>query len=125
MKKNFAFETSKETFYHKYTELINILYQLRLTKKQIGMLSELIYQNNRYKDRNKDEKATLIFTTENRKDMIKKLNIDIGTFNNNLSIFRTREGTKGTIIIDRNINDNYMVYPDTTEWNNLIISFKI
>jgi len=100
------------TFYKSYIGIINILYKLELTRQQQYMFAELLYQNNKYKDLTREERNVIIFSTVIRKEMMDRLKVDVGTFNNNISLFRKQKGLQGSIIQGKELNENYIVYPD-------------
>jgi hypothetical protein len=102
-----------------YVNVLNILERFNLTKTQKAVYCEFLYRNFLYKEMTESERTELLFSASVRKDISKELDLDVGTFNNVLSLMRNIKGTKGNLIVDKTLNFNYCIYPDKT--NKIII----
>ena len=112
MIKSIKLLANEPTLYKKYVTIINTIYNLNISKQQQYILAEILYQNNKYRDIEINERNILIFSTKIRKEMMERLGIEDCTFNNNISLFRKQSGLLGTILIGKNLNDKYALYLD-------------
>lgn len=79
----------KSIFYREILELLRSLPPLnKLRPKEIDLLSEIIRQNDFYRSFDKQIRKTIIFSTDNRRDICDKLKCSSDALNNNLSILR-------------------------------------
>lgn len=82
-------KTSEEKFFRQFLELVKGFPPLNLLRpKELDVLAEIMFQNNKYKDLDKNVKNKVIFNTDTRKEMRTNLNMSEEGFNNNLSILR-------------------------------------
>ena len=100
MNKVIPIRTDSSKFYRQFLEVLRSVPPIsKLRPRELEVLAELLYQNNRYGDLDENVRYTMIFSTSVRKEM--RLNINIGeeSFNNNLSILR-----KYGIVKDNKLN---------------------
>lgn len=105
------------TLYKYHVSFLNIIHKFSLTRQQQHILIEMLHQNNKYKDVPKDIRSDMVLlNTEVRKGICTKLSIDQGTLNNNISQLRQIKGLQGAVIIGKELNPAYIVYPDKTNY---------
>ncbi len=79
----------KSTFYREVLELLRSFPPLnKLRPKEVDLLCEIMRQNDYYRNLDKQIRKTIIFSTDNRKDLCDKLGCSSDALNNNLSILR-------------------------------------
>lgn len=87
--KEIAIKSDSERF---FKQLMKILHGMppinKLNGKQIEVLSEIMYQYNKYVGYPEDDKLSIIFSKAGRDNMCERLNMDRNIFNNNLSFLR-------------------------------------
>jgi hypothetical protein len=82
-------KTTQQRFYREFLELFRSLPPFnKLRTREIDVLSQIMYQNNKYKNIQTNTRSLVIFSTEVRKEMREQLNISEEIFNNNLSGLR-------------------------------------
>lgn len=101
-------------FFDIYIDILNIIERFNFTKTQKIIYTELLYQNYLYRDMDESTRHTMILSTPNRKEIIKQLDLDMGTFNNTLSMLRSLKGSKGLLLDGHTLNNSYCIYPDET-----------
>ena len=105
MDKVVPIKTKEAVFYRQYVELLNPLIKLR--PKELDLLAELLYHNNKLKDIDIKNRWKLILDYDNKKDMATNLDMSVASLGNNLSYLR-----KKGIIINNQVSNNFLVYPD-------------
>lgn len=116
MEKILALNTTEKVFFRQYVEILDPLIQLR--GKELDVLAELLFQNNKLKDIDLKNRWKLILDYDNKKEMATVLNMSVASFGNNLSYLR-----KKGIIIDNKVVSNLLVYPGK-EFD-LVFKFKV
>lgn len=116
MEKILQLNTTEKVFFRQYVEILNPL--LKLRAKELDVLSELLYYNNKLKNIDEKNRWKLIFDYDTKKDIADTLKISVESLGNNLSYLR-----KKGIIIDNRVVSNLLVYPDKT--SKLIFKFNI
>ena len=116
MEKVVKLNTGEKVFFRQYVEILDPLIKLR--PKELDVLAELLYHNNKLKDIATKNRWKLILDYDNKKDMATSLNISVASFGNNLSYLRKRG-----IIVDNKVVDNLLVYPGKSF--KLVFNFKV
>ena len=116
MEKIVPLNTSEKVFFRQYVEILDPVIKLR--PKELDVLAELLYHNNKLKDIDSKNRWKLILDYDNKKEMAGGLNISVDSFGNNLSFLR-----KKGIIVDNKVIDGLLVYPDKTF--KLTFKFKV
>jgi len=89
--KNFTIETTKRRFFRQYLELLRGFPPLNILRsKELDLLGELLYYNDRYKTLEIEDRNKIIYDTATRNEMRDILDMTEASFNNNLSILRKR-----------------------------------
>lgn len=104
MEKIVALNTEEKVFYRQYVEILDPLIKLR--SKELDVLAELLYYNNKLKNIDIKNRWKLILDYDNKKEIASNLNISVASLGNNLSYLR-----KKGIIVDNKVVDNLLVYP--------------
>lgn len=87
--KRIPIKTNEDKFFRQFLELIRSISPInKLRPKELDVLAEIMYQNNKYSDLEPNIKNTMVFNTNTRKEMRLKIGITEESFNNNLSILR-------------------------------------
>lgn len=82
-------KTTEEKFYRQLLELFRSLPPFnKLRSRELDVLAQILYQNNKYKNINVKARPLVIFSKEVRKEMRENLNVTEEIFNNNLSGLR-------------------------------------
>lgn len=91
-------KTTEEKFFRQFLELFRSLPPFsNLRTRELDVLSQVLYQNNKYKSISEKTRVLVVFSKEVRKEMREALDISEDIFNNNLSGLR-----KNNIIDDNN-----------------------
>tara|TARA_R110002051_G_scaffold229679_1_gene291630 strand:- start:291 stop:587 length:297 start_codon:yes stop_codon:yes gene_type:complete len=90
----------------------------KITKQELGVLAELLYYNNEYKDLEPKARGVLIFDYDNRVKIMNKMNISYNTLGNNLLKLRKKGYLKGNLL-----KESLIVYPG--ESTSINYNFKI
>lgn len=109
-------ETDEENFYVKYLIVVNSM--LGLGDQQLKIFAYLLYINDKYYDIPPEEREFLLFNTETKNNLLKKLNISKPSLENHFSRLR-RKG----FLIGRRINPKYEIRYSTHK--DLGFSFRI
>ena len=87
--KKIPIRTTQDKFYRQFLELFRSLPPFdKLRSRELDVLSEILYQNNKYKTINKKTRPLIIFSKEVRKEMRERIDVSEEIFNNNLSGLR-------------------------------------
>jgi len=87
--KKIPIRTDRDKFFRQFLELLRSLPPInKLRPKELDVLAEVMFQNDRYGDLDENIKWTMVFSTSVRKEMRLKVGISEDSFNNNLSILR-------------------------------------
>ena len=87
--KKIPIKTNKDKFFRQFLELIRSIPPVnKLRPKELDVLAEIMYQNNKYGDLESNIRNKMVFDTGTRKEMMAKVGITQDSFNNNLSILR-------------------------------------
>jgi DNA-binding MarR family transcriptional regulator len=113
MEKIVPLQTSEKVFFRQYVEILDPVIKLR--PKELDVLAELLFHNNRLKDIEEKNRWKLIFDYDNKKEMAEDLKISVASLGNNLSYLRKRG-----IIVDNKVIQNLLVYPG----KNFKLTFK-
>lgn len=97
-------KTTRNKFFREYVELMNPV--LRLRKRDLDVLSELLYYNDKLKDLSPKNRWTLIFNYENKVEISNKLKMSKETFATHLTELR-----KKNIIVDNKVVDMLCINP--------------
>lgn len=82
-------KTSNDRFYRQFLELFRSLPPFdKLRTREVDVLSQIMYQNNKYKNIQSKTRSLVVFSTDVRKEMRESLGISEEIFNNNLSGLR-------------------------------------
>lgn len=82
-------KTNKDKFFRQFLELIRSIPPInKLRPKELDVLAEIMYQNDKYSDLEDNIRHKVVFDTATRKEMRLKVGISADSFNNNLSILR-------------------------------------
>jgi hypothetical protein len=82
-------KTNKEIFYRQFLELLRSISPFNsLRSRELDILGQILYQNNKYKDVSINTRHLIIFSTEVRKEMRDNVGVSEEIFNNNLSGLR-------------------------------------
>ncbi len=109
-------ESNKESFYLKYLLYNKALFDLG--DSQMKVFAYLLYLNDKYYDLGEIERGILMFNTEVKKELQKRLNISRASLENHFSKLR-----KKGYIIGRNISPRHEIRYDTHK--DLLIQFRI
>jgi DNA-binding MarR family transcriptional regulator len=107
MEKSIPISTDGRKFFRQYLELINPLIKLR--GKELDVMSELLYYNDKFKDIPEEHRWKLIFDYDVKTEIREKLNLSDASLNNNLSALR-----KKGILVKNRILKSFLIYPDST-----------
>ena len=116
MLKKIPIKCTNKNFYRYYVELLNPIIKLR--KKELDVLAQLLYYDNKYKELEEKIRYKIIFDQDTKLEIREALNLSEASLNNNLSELRKKK-----IIKDNQITKGYRVYPG--EDNQLIFNFVI
>jgi hypothetical protein len=116
MLKNIPIKCNDRNFYRYYVELLNPIIKLR--KKELDVLANLLYYDNKYKDLEDKIRYKIIFDQDTKLEIREALNLSEASLNNNLSELRKKK-----IIVNNQISKGYRVYPG--EDNKLVFNFVI
>ena len=105
--------TTGSKFFRQYLELLNPL--LKLRGKELDVLAELLYYNNKLINIPIKHRWKLIFDYDTKMEIRNKLNLSDASMNNNLSALR-----KKGVIEDNKVKAAYVVLPE----NNFILGFQ-
>jgi DNA-binding MarR family transcriptional regulator len=87
--KTIVINTTRYKFFRQFLELIKSIPPFnKLRPKELDVLAELMYQNDRYSDLEPKIRQKIIFDTKTREEIRNGLNMTKESFNNNLSILR-------------------------------------
>lgn len=87
--KTIVINTTRYKFFRQFLELIKSIPPFnKLRPKELDVLAEIMYQNDRYSDLEPKIRQKIIFDTKTREDIRNGLNMTKESFNNNLSILR-------------------------------------
>ena len=87
--KQIPIKTNKDKFFRQFLELIRSIPPVsKLRPKELDVLAEIMYQNDKYSDLEDNIKQKMVFDTSTRKEMMLNVGITADSFNNNLSILR-------------------------------------
>ena len=82
-------KTTEEKFYRQFLEVFKSIPPFsKLRAKELDVLGEILYQNNKYKNIPKGERSIVVFSKEVRTQMRDRLLMTVDIFNNNLSGLR-------------------------------------
>lgn len=82
-------KTTEDKFYRQFLELFRSLPPFsNLRTKELDVLGEILYQNNKYKNIAPKQRAIVVFDKDTRLEMRERLNMSVDIFNNNLSGLR-------------------------------------
>lgn len=113
-------KVSRDKFYKVLLTLMNKFPPLRgMREREIDFLAEIMYQNYLYRNLDISKRYILIFSTENRKEMQKRLVTNEGVMNDNFSKLRKR----GIITQDNKLIPFLNIIPDSNY--ELTITFNI
>ena len=104
MEKILPLRTTEKVFFRQYVEILDPLIKLR--DKELDVLAELLYYNNKLKDIDIKNRWKLILDYDNKKDIANTLGISVASLGNNLSSLR-----KKGIIVDNRVVANLLVHP--------------
>ena len=116
-------DVTEQGYFNVYVDIINSIYHFKLTSVQKSILSELYLQCFKYRNLSVEDKSNLIFSTNNRRDIVNKLDLNLGTFNNTISLLRGKKSIYGVILNDTIVNEDYIHYP--TEDNLIAVRLKL
>ena len=86
---NLPIRTTKNKFYRQVLEVLRSFPPInKLSPRELDLLAEFMKQNNDMSDIPVNKRRILIFSTENRKEIMDNLNLSQAVFNNNLSKLR-------------------------------------
>ena len=98
-KKEFKVTTTKRMFFRQYLELMRSFYPLnKLRTRELDVLGELLYYNDRYKSLSVEDRAKIMFDENTRTNMREVLDMSSNGFNNNLSVLRKQGVIRDNII---------------------------
>jgi len=81
--------SSIQKFYKQVISLMASFAPIKdLNKRQKELLAELLYQNYKFRYIKEDSRFLVLFSTENRKKIQEKVNMNAGIFDQNLSLLR-------------------------------------
>ncbi len=84
-------KTTEGKFYRQFLELFRSLPPFNLLRtRELDVLSQILFQNNKYKSIDPKTRSLIIFSKEIRKEMRSSINISEDIFNNNLSGIRKK-----------------------------------
>ena len=116
MEKIVPIRTKERAFFRQYVQLLNPIIKIR--EKELDVLAELLYHNNRLKDIEMKNRWKLVLDYDNKKEMAASVKTSQASFGNNLTYLR-----KKGIIVDNQVVSNLLVYPDSSF--NLVFKFGI
>lgn len=86
---NLPIKTTKSKFFRQVLEVLRSFPPInKLSPKELDLLAEFMKQNNELTDIPVNKRRILVFSTENRKEIMDTLNMSQAVFNNNLSKLR-------------------------------------
>ena len=104
MEKKVNIPTNENKFYRQYLEILNPIIKLR--GKELDVLAELLFHNNRLKEIPEKHRWKLIFDYDTKADIRGKLKLSEASLNNNLSALRKKK-----IIVENEVLKNFLVSP--------------
>ena len=104
MEKILPLKTSEKVFFRQYVQILNPLIKLR--DKELDVLAELLYHNNKLKSIDIKNRWKLILDYDNKKDIANDLDMSVASLGNNLSSLR-----KKGIIVNNKVVSNLLVHP--------------
>lgn len=116
MLKEIPIKCTDRNFYRYYVELLNPIAKLR--KKELDVLAQLLYYDNKYKSLEDKIRYKIIFDQDTKLEIREALNLSEASLNNNLSELRKKK-----VIKDNQIAKGYRVYPG--EESKLVFNFLI
>ena len=105
MEKIIKIPTTEEKIFRQYLEIFNPIIKLR--SKELDVLSQLLYFNDKLKDIPEEHRNKILFDYDTKKEMQNKIGLSGAYFDNCLSILR-----KKGIIINNKLIKNFLFYPD-------------
>lgn len=87
--KEIVIRTDEDKFFKQILKILHGMPPMnKLRPKQLEVLGEILYQQNKYKAIDEKDRNNLIFSTGGRKEMRERLGMDINVFNNNISMLK-------------------------------------
>jgi hypothetical protein len=109
MKKPIRIKTNIDSFFRELLDLLVAFKPIKgLRPRELDILAEVMRQNYLYRNLEATSRFNLIFSTSNRKEMVKKIGISEGVLNNDLSILRKHK----VISSDNRLVDYLQIVPD-------------
>ena len=116
MIKEIPIKCTDRNFYRYYVELLNPIARLR--KKELDVLAQLLYHDNKYKSLEDKIRYKIIFDQDTKLEIRESLNLSEASLNNNLSELRKKK-----VIINNQIAKGYRIFPG--ESNKLVFNFIV
>ena len=116
MEKNISINTDSSKFYRQYLELLNPLIKLR--GKELDVLAQLLFHNNKLKDIPEPHRWKIIFDYDTKVEIRTALELSDASMNNNLTSLR-----KKGIIKNNKVIKNLLIYPNKK--SRIIFNFNI
>lgn len=87
--KTIQIKTNDDMFYRQFLETIRSIPPInKLRSRELDVLAEIMRKFDMYKDYPDEHKIAVVFGTAGRKEICDKININIDSLNNNLSLLR-------------------------------------
>lgn len=105
MEKKVPIKTDSKKFYRQYLELMNPFVKLR--GKELDVLAQLLYYNNKLKSIDEKHRWVVIFDYDNKQAIREELGLSEASLNNNLSALRKKGMIKNNKVIK-----GLLIYPN-------------
>ena len=115
MEREVKIETNRRLFFQQYLRIIKPFIKPYLSDGELGVLGELMYYNDKYKDLDPEIKKKLLLEYDTKIDIMSNLSISKNTLANALTKLR-----KSGHLLDRELAKNLNVTPGKS----LSINFK-
>jgi hypothetical protein len=110
---DFVLKGNLRKSFRQYVEILQPM--IKCTAKEADILAEFMYHNYLNQDIPERARNKILFSTETRKEIRERLNLSIGSFNNNMSSLRKRG-----ILKNDQLPTKLQVYPKNTNRGLLI-----
>lgn len=117
MEKSIPISTDSRKFFRQYLELINPLVKLR--GRELDVMSELLYYNDKFKDIPEEHRWKLIFDYDVKTEIKERLKLSDASLNNNLTILRKKK-----ILVKNRVVKSFLIYPSDTCKLSFIFNIK-
>jgi len=120
MEKQYTIKKEARDFFRAYVEILKPFLK-NIRDREADIFAEILYQNYQKREVGKIDRFKLILSSEGRRTIEEKLNINSPVMRNALSSLKK----KNLIREDNTIHDAYLVYPEKDKKNSITFSFIV